>query len=192
MMPIMPQPMMAPVMPGYANPAYGMQPSVGQVPGHVPGQVQPQIGAYRYSLPQPLDINPNALYPLTQPIPQGNDPRVAVAGKAGTAALYRAAAPQNGNTGFFLMPETQSRLVSAPEVLAVAESFSHLGSAGEVIRLIRAEIYARYGFTFQQGDLAAYFAQQPWYRSQNTIFSLTPVEEHNYNLIEALERRVGI
>ncbi len=155
-------------------------------------QQMPQMGTYRYSLPQPMDINPQALYPLNQAVPGANEPRVAVAGKAGTSALYRAAAPQNGGTGFFLMPESQSRLVSAPELLAVAESFSHLGSVGEVLRLIRAEIYARYGFTFQQGDLAAYFAQQPWYRSQNTIFSLTPVEEHNYNLIEALERRVGI
>ena len=114
--------------------------------------------------------------------------RVGIAGKQGTAPLYRAAVPQNGGTGFFMMPETQTRLVSGAEVLRVAQSFQHFGTPRQVMRMIRAEIFARNGWTFKQGDLAAYFNQQPWYRPANAMFVLTPVEEQNYNLIQALER----
>ena len=114
--------------------------------------------------------------------------RLSIANKQGSAPLYRAAAPQNGGTGFFLMPETQTRLVSAQEVLRVAQSFPHIGSVKDVMRLIRAEIFARNGWTFRQGDLASYFLQQPWYRPYNSMFVLTPVEEQNYNLIQGLER----
>ena len=179
--PMMPQPAMVPStisMPAPVMMAPNPAPSPAPSPTMNTGVVYPhQAGAYHAYSGTPAGIQA----PWT-----GN--RVGIAGKPGTAPLYRAAAPQNGGTGFFLMPETQSRLVSGAEVLRVAQSFSHLGHPKQVMRLIRAEIFARNGWTFQQGDLAAYFTQQPWYRPANAMFVLTPVEEQNYNMIQALER----
>ena len=59
----------------------------------------------------------------------------------------------------------------------------------EVLKLMRGEIYARYGDTFADPDTQAYFDAQPWYqkRSGETI-TLTDIERYNYALIKQAEQ----
>lgn len=57
------------------------------------------------------------------------------------------------------------------------------------LRLMRNEIFARYGYRFRSDDLARHFARQPWYRPRydNVDDRLTALERANVALIRAVE-----
>ncbi|MBQ2490934.1 MAG: YARHG domain-containing protein [Muribaculaceae bacterium] len=59
----------------------------------------------------------------------------------------------------------------------------------EVLKLMRGEIYARYGDTFADPDTQAYFDAQPWYQKRpGEKITLTDIERFNYTLIKQAER----
>lgn len=58
------------------------------------------------------------------------------------------------------------------------------------LRVMRNEVYARHGRTFQASDLQNYFSQRPWYR-QNASYTdalLTDVDKENIRIIEEREK----
>ncbi|CAL2092784.1 YARHG domain-containing protein [Tenacibaculum sp. 190524A05c] len=58
------------------------------------------------------------------------------------------------------------------------------------LKLMRNEIFARYGFTFKKGGaMEKYFKKQDWYRSEhiNVTKFLTEIELYNVDLIQKLE-----
>ena len=58
----------------------------------------------------------------------------------------------------------------------------------EVLKLMRGEIYARYGDTFADPDTQAYFDAQPWYKKQSDKkIILTDIERFNYAVIKQAE-----
>ena len=59
----------------------------------------------------------------------------------------------------------------------------------EILKLMRGEIYARYGDTFNDPATQRYFDAQPWYkrRSGSSPIRLTDVERFNYQLIKHVE-----
>lgn len=97
-------------------------------------------------------------------------------------------------------PAGQEEQLGVPEHLSKAEGF--LTPADRVImeaelhgkdkaelRVMRNEIYARHGRTFQSSDLQNYFSQRPWYR-QNTSYSdslLSEVDKENVRIIQNFE-----
>ena len=59
----------------------------------------------------------------------------------------------------------------------------------EVLKLMRGEIYARYGDTFADPDTQAYFDAQPWYQKRpGEKITLTDIERYNYALIKQAEQ----
>ena len=52
-------------------------------------------------------------------------------------------------------------------------------------RLIRNEIFARYGYRFKSPDLIAYFSAQPWYtpRYDDVTDKLTEIERINVEML---------
>lgn len=75
-------------------------------------------------------------------------------------------------------------LSEQPCSIAMLNSFDKQG-----LRLMRNDIMARHGYTFQSADLREHFAQQPWYRpaANNAAIRLSFVEELNVELIQSLE-----
>ncbi len=61
-------------------------------------------------------------------------------------------------------------------------------SAGE-LRIMRNEIFARYGYIFKSEDLAAYFATRPWYKPEfsNIDTRLTATDKANIEKISKFE-----
>jgi len=58
----------------------------------------------------------------------------------------------------------------------------------EVLKLMRGEIYARYGDTFNDAATQRYFDAQPWYqRGSAKSIHLTDLENFNYSLIKQVE-----
>lgn len=57
------------------------------------------------------------------------------------------------------------------------------------LRLLRNDIMARHGYTFQSADLREHFTQQPWYKpaANNAGIRLSPIEQLNVELIQSLE-----
>lgn len=58
----------------------------------------------------------------------------------------------------------------------------------ETLELMSAEIYAQYGYSFEDAELQAYFNQQKWYRPQtieNIEEVLSSFERHNWGLIQS-------
>ncbi len=75
-----------------------------------------------------------------------------------------------------------------PQDRLIMEAELHGKSKAE-LRVMRNEIYARHGRTFQAPDLQNYFSQRPWYR-QNTSYSdglLTEVDKANVKLLQDFE-----
>ena len=75
-------------------------------------------------------------------------------------------------------------LSEQPCSIAMLNSFDKQG-----LRLMRNDIMARHGYTFQSADLREHFAQQPWYRpaANNDAIRLSFIEELNVELIQSLE-----
>lgn len=60
----------------------------------------------------------------------------------------------------------------------------------DVLRLMRGEIYARYGDTFVDPATQSYFDRQPWYAPDATAtVKLTDLERFNYRLIKLVEKQ---
>lgn len=60
------------------------------------------------------------------------------------------------------------------------------------LKLMRNEIFARYGYRFRSGgEMDTYFRQQKWYRPQHADVKqfLTSLEKSNIKLIQAAERK---
>ena len=54
----------------------------------------------------------------------------------------------------------------------------------EMLKYMRGEIYARYGDTFTDPEVQAYFDAQPWYQKRpGEKITLTDIERFNYNVI---------
>lgn len=58
------------------------------------------------------------------------------------------------------------------------------------LRIMRNEIYARHGYTFQLADMRTHFDKQGWYMavSQDVTDNLTPIEKKNAELIKRYEK----
>lgn len=58
----------------------------------------------------------------------------------------------------------------------------------EMLKYMRGEIYARYGDTFADPEVQAYFDAQPWYHKQpGKNITLTDIERFNYAVIKQAE-----
>jgi len=81
------------------------------------------------------------------------------------------------NTGFM---KTDMRLAAAD--LA--------GKSKEDLRLMRNEIYARHGKTFQSADLQKYFSGKCWYKADSGYSDslLTPVDRENIRIVQDAEK----
>lgn len=57
------------------------------------------------------------------------------------------------------------------------------------LKIMRNEIYARYGYIFKTEDMKAYFESQPWYtpKYNDVTFFLTEIEKRNIELIKQYE-----
>ena len=60
----------------------------------------------------------------------------------------------------------------------------------EVLTLMRGEIYARHGDTFENPATQRYFDAQPWYKKSGNKVVLTDVERFNYALIKQVEMQL--
>src|SRR5688572_27336303 len=60
------------------------------------------------------------------------------------------------------------------------------------LKLMRNEIFARYGYIFKSAELSAHFADQPWYKPVSTDVTrqLTDIEKKNAELIRRQEQRI--
>ena len=109
---------------------------------------------------------------------------------------YRSLAPQTTEAP----AAKQEEALGIPEQLAGVEGFltpadrvvspSELqGRSKAELRVMRNEVYARRGRTFQASDLQNYFSRKPWYR-QNTSYSdnlLTEVDKENVRVLQEAE-----
>jgi len=59
------------------------------------------------------------------------------------------------------------------------------------LRIMRNEIFARYGYKFKSNDLLDYFMKQKWYKPlfQNVDTFLNSTEKHNINFIKQYENK---
>ncbi len=64
------------------------------------------------------------------------------------------------------------------------------GKSKEDLRLLRNEIYARHGKTFQSVDLQKYFSSKCWYKADPGYSDamLTPVDRENIRIIQEAEK----
>jgi len=79
-----------------------------------------------------------------------------------------------------LYPQTSERILSRTELANY--------TAWE-LRIMRNEIFAKYGYIFKSEDLKNYFNQQLWYRPRYSDVSdrLTPIEKKNTETIKSME-----
>jgi hypothetical protein len=58
-------------------------------------------------------------------------------------------------------------------------------------RIMRNEIFARYGYRFKNPELRTYFLAQPWYipSADDVTARLTPLEKLNVEMLEAYDKR---
>ena len=102
-------------------------------------------------------------------------------GKQGSSAnLTKVRTPFDGYSGKWafasLMPLTHRLLSLFP---------------ADVLKLMRGEIYARYGDTFRDPETQRYFDAQPWYKRSKRTFTLTAIERFNVQMIKAAEARAA-
>jgi len=105
-----------------------------------------------------------------------DDLKVAVISKPDAAAAAQAAKD-------FKFPFTASKWLTEADLS---------GYSAADLRLMRNEIYARYGYMFQSSDLKQYFAGQPWYvplypDAETAYSKMSPAERANVLTIKAVE-----
>lgn len=79
-------------------------------------------------------------------------------------------------------PQASAKLLTAADLAKMA---------AQELRIMRNEIFARYGYRFKAGgEMDRYFSEQPWYQKQfdNVDAFLTGVEKANVSLIQSLEK----
>lgn len=65
--------------------------------------------------------------------------------------------------------------------------------SSDKLRIMRNEIFARYGYKFKEGgEMDTYFKKQSWYKAQHTDVNdfLTELEKRNIQLIRSEEQRL--
>ena len=78
------------------------------------------------------------------------------------------------------------RFAYASNILLNDKWFTHFGKT--TLRIMRNEIMAHHGYTFQSKDLQQYFNNEQWYKAQpNAKIKLSLVEELNIELIKYAE-----
>lgn len=78
-------------------------------------------------------------------------------------------------------PQASLRLLSAEELQMMSKND---------LKIMRNEIFARYGYKFKAGgEMDSYFQQQDWYKKQHDIVNdfLTHLEKENIKLIKEIE-----
>jgi len=77
---------------------------------------------------------------------------------------------------------------NTPEQLKLTKEFL-AGKSAKELRIMRNEIFARYGYKFSSDYLADYFSKKRWYNaeSKNVMDDLTAIDIHNINLIKDFE-----
>ncbi len=77
-------------------------------------------------------------------------------------------------------PQASERLLSPEDLLGLSKSD---------LKIMRNEIYARYGYIFKTPDMKSYFAEQPWYTAKYEDVSqrLSSIENQNISLIKKYE-----
>lgn len=87
-----------------------------------------------------------------------------------------------GNSSLY--PEASDRLLTSDDV-------SNLNSWE--LKIMRNEIFARYGYIFKKEEMRSYFNAQRWYtpRYENVDGMLSDVEKKNIELIKRYESRLG-
>lgn len=114
--------------------------------------------------------------------PAPENPAAAPAeGPPPSAVAAPAEAPASPSvSGWF--PQTSERVLVDADVN---------GKSCPTLRIMRNEIFARYGHTFKTPAMRRHFASQPWYvdRNLNADSLLTPVEQQNVKFIRQAETR---
>lgn len=78
-----------------------------------------------------------------------------------------------------LYPQASKRLLTEQELRAYDNA---------TLKIMRNEIFARYGYIFKTSDMVEYFSKQSWYKpTLATAPKLTSIEEQNVALIKSLE-----
>ena len=87
-----------------------------------------------------------------------------------------------GNSSFY--PQASDRLLTADDVNNLS---------GWELKIMRNEIFARYGYIFKSEEMRNYFMYQKWYipKYENVDDMLTDVEKKNIELIKRYESRLG-
>ena len=81
---------------------------------------------------------------------------------------------------------------SEPDQVKLSEFYLY-GKTVSELRIMRNEIFARYGYKFKSDDLSEYFSKQPWYNGKydNVDTYLTDVDRYNINLIKQKEELIN-
>ncbi len=76
------------------------------------------------------------------------------------------------------------------------DSISLITLSPDTLRILRNEIFARYGYVFESKDLNNYFSQFEWYESRNNnsviIKNLSRIDEANIKLIKEIESKKNV
>lgn len=83
--------------------------------------------------------------------------------------------------------QAQGQYEHASKRLLTAEDLDGMGK--QELKIIRNEIFARYGYKFKTTDMQEHFSAQSWYRGSVTDVSkrLTPIEKKNIEFIKSFE-----
>jgi uncharacterized caspase-like protein len=108
------------------------------------------------------------------------NPQLSAIEAANVDLLDRSENNPQGGTSDFLFPDSDRRLLTAPEL----NRLSKLD-----LRIAKNEIFARRGRYFESADLKAHFGRFAWYAPNTWNPRLNPVEEANVTLIDRFEKR---
>jgi hypothetical protein len=94
--------------------------------------------------------------------------------------LERSESSPQGGTSDFVFPDSNRRLLTAPELNKLSRSD---------LRIAKNEIFARRGRYFESADLKTHFGRFAWYAPNTWDPKLNPIEEANVTLIDRFEKR---
>jgi len=88
--------------------------------------------------------------------------------------------PKFNAYGFGAYPEASERFLSDSELSEMSD---------RELKIMRNEIFARYGYIFKTKDMKNYFSAQSWYRPMysNVTNRITIIEKKNIDLIKSFE-----
>ncbi len=87
----------------------------------------------------------------------------------------------NSDTVLGLYPEASNRLLTHDDLVFLSKW---------QLKIMKNEIFARYGYIFKSAAMKKYFQAKPWYRPQfhNVYHLLTPIERKNIKLIKQYDK----